>query len=207
MSSCFTELNKIKNVLSDFMFMEYGYESLIYFFIVVSFGETKYNVGVLVQANHGSRENLRIAGVPVGQEITDLRPEVNQEKSASSIIIIVATDGPFLPHQLKALAKRSALGLARDGSIAGSLSGDLMIAFSTANKFSFDAEGIQTCHHIPDFLAISPFYLATIQATEEAIINALVSAETMEGCDGTKFYALPHDRLKNVLKKYNRLLT
>jgi L-aminopeptidase/D-esterase-like protein len=163
--------------------------------------EGGYTVGVLVQANFGSRKQLRVAGVPVGEEITDgtFRP-----KESGSIIIVLATDAPLLPHQLKRLARHAALGLARTGSAAGNGSGDIFLAFSTANPAAAKKEGLAELTMLPNE-RMNPLFDATVQATEEAIINALVAAETMVGRDGHKVIALPHDRLKEVLKKYNRL--
>ena len=163
--------------------------------------EGGYTVGVLVQANFGSRKQLRIAGVPLGEEITEgaFRP-----KESGSIIIVVATDAPLLPHQLKRLARRAALGLARTGSVAGNGSGDIFLAFSTANPAAAKKEGLAELTMLPND-RMNPLFDATVQATEEAIVNALVAAETMVGRDGHKAVALPHDRLKEVLKKYNRL--
>jgi dipeptidyl aminopeptidase/acylaminoacyl peptidase/L-aminopeptidase/D-esterase-like protein len=160
-----------------------------------------YTVGILVQANHGLREQLRIAGVPVGREIRDgsLR-----RKEAGSIIIVVATDAPLLPHQLKRLARRAALGLARTGSVSGNGSGDLFLAFSTAKPEAGKSGQNEKVEMLPNE-RIDPLLEATVQATEEAIVNALVAAETMTGVDGHRVVALPHDRLKHVLKQYNRL--
>ncbi len=167
-----------------------------------------YTVGVLVQANFGSRHQLRIAGAPVGQEITDNQPVGRVTDTFSgdvgSIIIVVATDAPLLAHQLKRIARRAALGLARTGSASGNGSGDIFIAFSTANPDAAKAEGLAQLTMLPND-RISPLFEATAQATEEAIINALIAAETMTGADNHKVVALPHDRLKEVLKKYNRL--
>jgi L-aminopeptidase/D-esterase-like protein len=163
--------------------------------------EGGYTVGVLVQANFGSRKQLRIAGAPVGEEITEgaFRP-----KESGSIIITVATDAPLLPHQLKRLARRASLGLARTGSVAGNSSGDIFLAFSTANQAAAKKEGLAELTMLPNE-RMNPLMEATVQSTEEAIINALVAAETMTGRDGHKVLALPHDRVKEVLKKYNRL--
>jgi L-aminopeptidase/D-esterase-like protein len=160
-----------------------------------------YTVGVLVQTNFGLRRQLRIAGVPVGEEITAqaLRP-----KESGSIIITVATDAPLLPHQLKRLARRAALGLARTGSVAGNSSGDIFLAFSTANPKAAKPDGLAQLTMLPNE-RLNSLFEAVVQSTEEAIINALVAAETMEGRDDHKVFALPHDRLKEVLKKYNRL--
>jgi D-aminopeptidase len=167
-----------------------------------------YTVGVLVQANFGRRDQLRVAGVPVGQEITDnLLGSIETglpREDVGSIIIIVATDAPVLPHQLKRLARRAALGLARTGTTSGNGSGDIFIAFSTANAEASKPTGIAQLTMLPND-RIGAVFEATVQATEEAIINALVAAETMTGVDNHKVTALPHDRLKQVMKKYNRL--
>jgi L-aminopeptidase/D-esterase-like protein len=161
-----------------------------------------WTVGVLVQSNFGLRHQLRIAGVPVGQEITEraVRP-----KEQGSIIILVGTDAPLLPHQLKRLARRAAMGLARTGSVAGNGSGDIFLAFSTANPAAAQRDGVAALTMLPNE-RMNPLFEATVQATEEAILNALVAAETMTGRDGHKALALPHERVKEVLRKYNRLV-
>jgi D-aminopeptidase len=159
-----------------------------------------YNVGVFVQANCGRRAQLMIAGVPVGKEIPG---EVYKEE-AGSIIIVVATDAPLLPHQLKRLARRAALGLARTGSISGNGSGDLFIAFSTANpKVANPDQLTHTVLTIPND-RLDPIFEAVVQATEESIVNALVDNQSMTGRDNHRVGALPHDRLQELLKKYNR---
>jgi L-aminopeptidase/D-esterase-like protein len=160
-----------------------------------------YTVGVLVQANFGLRPQLRIAGVPVGQEITD---QAFRSKENGSIIIAIATDAPLLPHQLKRLARRASLGLARTGSVAGNGSGDIFVAFSIANPEAAKPQGLVNLTMLPNE-RMNPLFDATVQATEEAIINALVAAETMVGRDGHTAIALPQERLKEVLRKYNRL--
>jgi D-aminopeptidase len=162
-----------------------------------------YTVGVLVQANYGSRNGLMIAGVPVGREITDLMPKEVPEDTGS-IIVVVATDAPLLPHQLKRVVKRAALGIAKNGGIGGNSSGDIFIAFSTANPGAGKGTGLATTQMLPND-QINPIFAATVQATEEAIINAMVAAETMTGVNGNTVYAIPHDRLKAVMRKYNRL--
>lgn len=169
--------------------------------------EGEVSVGVLVQANFGRRDQLLIAGVPVGRAITGHQrfvPAAGTDDDRGSIIVVVATDAPLLPHQLKRIAKRAALGIARTGGMAGNGSGDLCIAFSTANPGAAGpAGGIAQAR----FLAndhITPLFDATVLATEEAIINALVAAETMTGLEGRTVYALPHDELKEVLAKYGR---
>lgn len=167
-----------------------------------------FSVGVLVQANHGDRENLRIAGVLVGQEITDRMPAVHAGETdgpTSSIIAIVATDCPLLPHQLKRLAKRVSLGVGRVGGMGESFSGDIFLAFSTALVSEENERGIQTAQMVSHY-RMDPLLTATVQATEEAIVNALVAAETMQGINDNIVYAIPHDRLQNALRKYNRLI-
>lgn len=175
---------------------------------VVETRQGTYTLGVLVQANYGGRRLLRIAGVPVGKEITDLMPEVDRgggNDEDGSIIIVVATNAPILPHQLKRLAKRASLGLGRNGSIASNGSGDIFIAFSTAHSAIGTEEGGLYDLKMLGNADLNPLFEATVQATEEAVINAMVAAETMTGVNGNRVYALPHDRLREVLKKYNRL--
>jgi D-aminopeptidase len=167
-----------------------------------------YTVGVLVQCNYGSRQNLRIAGIPVGREISADDPYAYQPTEISergSIIVVVATDAPLLSHQLKRLARRVSLGLGRNGSISGDGSGDIFIAFSTANAHADGGKTVVDLKFLPND-AIDPLFAATVQATEEAIINAMVAAETMTGIENHKVIALPHDKLRAVLKKYNRLV-
>lgn len=165
-----------------------------------------YTVGVLVQANFGRRNQLRIAGVPVGAEITEGGLSLldgSPREDVGSIIIVVATDAPLISNQLKRLARRAALGVARTGSTSGNGSGDIFIAFSTANAGASKPEGtVQVSMLAND--GMNSLFEATVQATEEAIVNALIAAETMIGVDGHKVIALPHDRLKQVMKKYNR---
>ena len=167
-----------------------------------------YTVGVLVQANHGRRSELRIAGVPVGQEIpvsTNPRPGAlpPAPDEQGSIIIVVATDAPLLPHQLKRIARRATMGLARTGATSGNSSGDIFLAFSTANDGVAAAEREIHVSMLSNS-RISALFSATVEATEEAIVNALVAAETMTGRDGRRVEALPHARLREVLKKYGR---
>ena len=169
--------------------------------------EKKYTLGVLVQANYGNRKELTIAGVPVGKEIENLLPKITfgeKQEGLGSIIVIVATDAPLLPNQLKRLARRVPLGISRVGGFGSNGSGDIFITFSTANPGAFNREEIRNINFLPNDL-MNPFLNATAQATEEAIINALISAETMTGINNNTVYNLPHDRLKNILKKYNRL--
>jgi L-aminopeptidase/D-esterase-like protein len=160
-----------------------------------------YTVGVLVQCNYGWRNQLRIAGVPVGREITE---NTTRDDDIGSIIVVVATDAPLLPMQLRRMAKRVALGLGRLGSFSGDGSGDLFIAFSTANAGAADAKGVRQLQMLPNE-SMNPLFLATVQATEEAVVNAMVAAETMTGINNYKVIGLPHDKLREVLKKYNRL--
>jgi D-aminopeptidase len=169
-----------------------------------------YTIGVLVQANHGGRGLLRVAGVPVGAEISqstragirDASPEA--EREVGSIIIIIATDAPLLPHQLKRLARRAALGLGRTGATSGNSSGDIVLAFSTANPGAASAPAVAQVSMVSD-QRIDALFDATVQATEEAIINALVAGETMTGAGNRTIYAIPHDRLIEILRKYNRI--
>jgi L-aminopeptidase/D-esterase-like protein len=172
-----------------------------------------YTLGVLVQANFGRRSELLIAGVPVGRELADLPqpPPAQQPDDASgngregSAIVVVATDAPLMPHQLKRLARRVPMGLARVGGTAANGSGELFVAFSTANAGAgSDGTSAVSVQMLPN-AAESPFFTATIEAVEEAVINALVAAETMTGRNGTVSQAIPHDRLRDTLRKYNRL--
>jgi L-aminopeptidase/D-esterase-like protein len=160
-----------------------------------------YTVGALVQANCGRRPQLTVAGVPVGKEI----PGSVYPKETGSIIIAVATDAPLLPGQLKRLARRASLGLARTGAVSGNGSGDLFIAFSTANPGAANPE--QPTHSVQTVPndRLDPLFEATVQAVEEAIVNALVNNQSMTGRDGHHVEALPHDRLQELLKKYSRL--
>ncbi|MGA7854341.1 MAG: P1 family peptidase [Candidatus Acidiferrales bacterium] len=161
-----------------------------------------YTVGVLVQCNFGTRHLLRIAGVPVGYEITGKKIWGDD---TGSIIVVVATDAPLLPSQMHRIAKRVTLGLGRLGSISGDGSGDIFIAFSTANPGAgTELKQPVTVQMLPND-RMDALFEATVQATEEALVNALVAAKTMTGADGHTVEALPHDRLREVLKKYNRL--
>jgi D-aminopeptidase len=160
-----------------------------------------YTVGVLVQCNYGEREQLRIAGVPVGHEIPD---HTVRNDDTGSIIIVVATDAPLIPTQLKRVARRASLGLGRNGSYSGDGSGDIFVAFSSANAGAANPKGVRDLKMLPND-KINPIFLATVQATEEAVVNAMVAAETMTGVNDHTVIALPHDRLREVLRKYNRL--
>ena len=193
--------------------------------------DKSYVLGVLVQCNYGGRAQLRVAGAPVGAEIADQLPcyatsgplpaserfprctgtrDGGRGTSGSgtdeqgSIIVVVATDAPLLPHQLKRIAKRVTLGIARMGGIGGDSSGDIFIAFSTANPGAAATSGHPSATYIPNE-EINPVFEATAQATEESIVNALVAAETMTGANDVRVTALPHDRLRAALQKYNRL--
>ena len=207
-----------------------------------------YTVGVLVQCNYGQRRLLRIAGVPVGEEIRDLTrciegttvparewlralPRCERvsgertsgarasgdagapagravaarlEEGMGSIIIVVATDAPLLPHQLERVAKRASLGVGRMGGLGEDSSGDIFVAFSTANPAAGADTGVVRLTMLPND-RIDPIFEATVQATEAAIVNAMLAAETMTGADGVRTYALPHDRLVAVMRKYGRL--
>ena len=162
--------------------------------------ETKqYTIGVLVQANCGRRPQLTIRGIEIGKKI----PGAVYQKETGSIIIVIATDAPLLPHQLKRLARRASLGLARTGSVSGNGSGDLFIAFSTANPHAADSSPpTRTIETMPNDL-MDPLFTATVEATEEAIINALVDNHDMTGRDGHKVPALPHDRLREIFRRAN----
>ncbi len=166
-----------------------------------------YTVGVLVQCNCGRRALLRIAGVPVGQEITEKVPYARSEplvgQDVGSIIIIVATDAPLVSAQLKRLARRATLGLGRTGSISGNGSGDLFLAMSVANH-NVKSEGLSDVRMLGND-SLDPVFEATVEATEEAIVNAMVAAKTMVGINGNTVIGLPHDKLVEVLRKYNRL--
>lgn len=165
-----------------------------------------YTVGVLVQANYGNRKTLTIVGVPVGREITDLKPKINYNNEGNgSIIVVVATDAPLLPHQLKRLARRVPLGISKVGGFGSNGSGDIFIAFSTANSGAANRKEIMKLDMLPND-RLSHLFLATVQATEEAIVNAMIAAETMTGVNGNTVYALPHERLRKILRKYNRLI-
>jgi L-aminopeptidase/D-esterase-like protein len=186
-----------------------------------------YTVGVLVQCNYGVRRDLRIAGVPVGEEIQDLvgcianadplppnsaRPRCDQPSRAGdgaeeqgSIIVVVATDAPLLPHQLKRIATRVPLGIGRQGGFGGNGSGDIFVAFSTANARAwFDDAPVTNVKMLPND-RITPLFQATAQATEAAITNALLAAETTTGANDLRIYAMPVDRMLAVMKKYGRI--
>jgi D-aminopeptidase len=159
-----------------------------------------YTVGVLVQCNFGEGYELRIAGVPIGNEF---KPPAIWSKEKGSIIVVVATDAPLLPHQMKRIARRVTLGLGRLGSISGNDSGDIFIAFSTANEGAGLAKKPANVQMLPNE-DMDALFEATVQATEEAVVNAMVAAKTMTGINNHVVEALPHDKLRELLKKYNR---
>jgi len=179
-------------------------------------GGTDYTVGVLVQSNFGRRPQLRIAGVPVGREIPDLLPENPPLSGAGppaprggrdgSIIIVAATDAPLLPHQLKRLARRASLGLGRLGSISMNGSGDIFVAFSTANEEAVANESGEARLRMLANSDLNPLFEGVVQATEEAIVNSMVAARDMTGVNGRRIYAIPHDRLREILRRHDRLL-
>jgi len=177
---------------------------------MVKIKDSVYTVGVLVQSNFGGKNNFNIAGVPVGKELKDT---MNYEFKASpasykegqgSIIVIVATDAPLLPHQLKRIAERVTIGVGKTGGLGENSSGDIFLAFSTANPNAWIRESVPTLQMLANEL-LNPFFEATIQATEEAILNAMVAAETMTGINGNKAYALPKELVLKSLRKYNRI--
>jgi D-aminopeptidase len=187
-----------------------------------------YTVGVLVQCNFGSRRDLRIAGVPVGEEITDLQPCIaNNEPDVpesrrrhcdspgtgdvgvdvpeqGSIIVVVATDAPLLPDQLKRIATRVSLGVGRQGGFGGNGSGDIFIAFSTANPRSWSSDSVTSVRRLSND-RITPLFQATAQATEAAITNALLAAETTTGANDLRIFAMPVDRMLEAMRKYGRM--
>jgi D-aminopeptidase len=174
----------------------------------VSIDGREFTVGVLVQANYGLRETLRIAGVPVGQHLREHRAYQDQlpdrdSDDTGSIIIVVATDAPLLPHQLERVARRAGMGLARMGSYAGDGSGDIFVAFSTANAEPL-SNGTFPSAAFMENGKLDDIFEATVQATEESIVNALVAARDMDGVAGHYARALPHAELKKLLERYGR---
>ncbi|WP_092554227.1 P1 family peptidase [Xenorhabdus koppenhoeferi] len=168
-----------------------------------------YTVGVLVQGNFGNRDDLIIAGIPVGKKINDFHSiyhgDKKKIKDAGSIIVVVATDAPLAPHQLDKIAKRVSLGLSRVGGVARNTSGEIFIAFSTANNGAFSRKDISTIKILPND-KLDPLYEATINATEEAIINAMFAAKKMVGRNGNTSFPIPKDKVKELLKEHNILL-
>ena len=176
---------------------------------VVKVKDSTYTVGVFVQSNFGRKRNLTIAGVQVGKELIDtlnneFKAPPSYQAGDGSIIVVVATDAPVLPHQLKRIVQRVSLGIGQVGGQGTNGSGDIFIAFSTTNLTAFQRADFTKVDVLPND-EINPLFEATIQATEEAIINAMVAAETMEGINGNKSYALPHKLVMGALKKYNRI--
>jgi L-aminopeptidase/D-esterase-like protein len=174
---------------------------------IVNIKGQNYTLGVLVQANYGGRKNLTIAGVPVGKEITDLMPRDSYESGIEgdgSIIVILATDAPLLAHQMKRLARRIPMGIGKVGGYAHDGSGDIFVAFSTANPNVAFSDKKVNVDMLPNWM-ISPLFEATVEAVEESIINVLCAAEDLEGINDNKVWALPHDRLIQIMKKYNRI--
>jgi D-aminopeptidase len=171
-------------------------------------GTGDYTVGVLVQSNFGRRWQLQVAGIPIGREWPEDAPftaEYGPTNELGSIIVVVATDAPLLPTQLKRVASRATMGIARVGGIAGNGSGDIFLAFSTANAPAADAfEGLQQMAFLPND-RLDGLFEATVLATEEAIINALVAARTMSGIDGHRLVAIDHARLQQILRRHDRL--
>jgi D-aminopeptidase len=169
-------------------------------------GKRTHTVGVLVQANYGLRETLRIAGVPIGMHLREERAYQDQRPETGSIIVVVATDAPLLPHQLKRIARRAGMGLARMGSIASNGSGDIFVAFSTANSPVTGRRKFGTAEYVENG-ELDPLFGATVQATEEAIVNSMVAARDMKGESGRYAKALPHESLKKLLREYRRSTT
>ncbi len=174
-----------------------------------------YTVGVLVQSDYGDRDELRIAGIPVGRELTERMPELRDGSEDArdvpsdeerSILVVVATDAPVSARTLKAMARRATLGLARNGATASPYSGDVVIAFTTRELEWLDGPQARWRAETLDHYEAGPLFTATIQATEEAVINALVAARTMTGIHGSRIYAMPHDRVREILRRHNRLL-
>lgn len=176
----------------------------------IKIGDSTYMVGVLVQSNFGGKRNFTVAGIPMGRELRDTlnyefkAPPSYRQDGDGSIIVVVATDAPLLPHQLKRVAARVALGIGIVGGRGENSSGDIFIAFSTANPSAFRRRAFAKTDVVPNDL-INPVFEGTVQATEESIINAMVAAETMEGVNGNKAHALPHNLVIDILKKYNRI--
>jgi D-aminopeptidase len=176
---------------------------------VVKIRDSTYTIGVLVQSNFGGKNNFTIAGVPVGKELNDtlnyeFKAPPSYQPGDGSIIVVVATDAPLLPHQLKRIAARVPLGIGIVGGRGENGSGDIFIAFSTANPTAFQRELFTKIDALPNDL-INPLFDATVQAVEEAIINAMVAADTMEGINGNKAYALPHQLVIDLLRRYNKI--
>lgn len=176
---------------------------------VIKIEDETYTIGVLVQSNFGTKDNFTIAGVPIGKELKDtlnyefIAPP-SYQPGDGSIIVVLATDAPLLPHQLKRIAARIALGVGKVGGRGENGSGDIFIAFSTANPNVFQQKVSAKTEVLSNNL-MNPLFEATVQATEEAIVNAMIAAETMTGINENKAYALPHKLVLDILKKYNRI--
>lgn len=176
---------------------------------VVKIADSTYTLGVLVQSNFGGKRNFTVAGVPIGRDLKDtlnyeFKAPPSYQPGDGSIIVIVATDAPLLPHQLKRIAARVPLGIGIVGGRGENGSGDIFLAFSTANPGAFQREAFTNVIELPND-QINPLFDATVQAVEEAIINAMVAAETMEGINGNKAYGLPHKAVIDLLRKYNKI--
>ena len=161
----------------------------------------RFNIGILLQTNYGSRHQLLIAGAPVGRQITDLMPKRHQE---GSCIAVLATDLPLHPGQLRRLARRVDVGLGRTGSVGNDGSGDIFIAFSTANPGAAVSKNVAAIKMLPNG-SLDPVFAAVVQTTEESIVNAMIAADSMTGIDNHHVTALDHEKLRAILKKYNRL--
>lgn len=185
---------------------------------VIQVGGETYTVGTLLQANHGRRTDLRIAGVPIGEEICDLQPEIvalpgsssnwsdASSETKTSLLIVLATDAPLQAHQLRRLARRASLGVGRNGSTASNLSGEFALAFSTTNVQSYDrTERSPGTIDDGDSETMNALFAATVQSVEEALVNQLVASKTLTGVNGNRVHGLPLDRLRTTLAKYNRL--
>ncbi|RZJ34800.1 MAG: S58 family peptidase [Flavobacterium sp.] len=170
---------------------------------IIEIDTAKYTVGAFVQGNFGGRKDLMISGVPVGKEISEAKPIITSKDKDGSIIVVIATDAPLLPMQLRQIAKRATIGVARTGGMGRNSSGDIFIAFSTAAPKTNEKGTMETWKAIPKE-QMDKLYQATAESVEEAIINALVAAKTMEGFNGNTIFEIPKDRLKEVMKKYNR---
>lgn len=177
---------------------------------IIKIKDSTYTVGVLVQSNFGAKRQLTIAGVAIGEELKDTLnyeikgPPSYKQDGDGSIIVVVATDAPLLPHQLKRIATRVSLGIGQVGGRGNNGSGDIFIAFSTANPTAFQRDSFTKLDELPNDL-MNPLFEATVQSVEESIINAMVAAETMEGINGNKAYGLPHNLVIDLLKKYKRI--
>jgi len=178
---------------------------------LIKIGDSTYTIGVLVQSNFGQKKNLTIDGVPIGIELKDTLNSVvhklaqsHYQEGDGSIIVVLATDAPLLPHQLKRIAQRIALGVGKVGGRGENGSGDIFIAFSTANPGAFNRQKVVSVKQFPND-EINPLFEGTVQAVEEAIINAMVAADTMVGVNGNTTYALPHDKVMELLRKYGRV--